>query len=145
MALRTLPSLGFLFHILLAGGVRAQGNTQTIRGTILDSDTRQPLIGATVVIVGSSPIKGSTTDLGELEKKALQAAQRQALWLGTGFPWTDIEASKLHTLISLGVVRTLGKAAQQTEGAYWVRGPRGSRRRTRGPAARSRWWRRRRR
>ncbi|MBK6549457.1 MAG: TonB-dependent receptor [Flavobacteriales bacterium] len=63
MALRTLPSLGFLFHILLAGGVRAQGNTQTIRGTILDSDTRQPLIGATVVIVGSSPIKGSTTDL----------------------------------------------------------------------------------
>jgi hypothetical protein len=63
MALRTLPSLGFLFHILLAGGVLAQGNTQTIRGTILDSDTRQPLIGATVVIVGSSPIKGSTTDL----------------------------------------------------------------------------------
>jgi len=61
-------------------------------------------------------------DLGELEKKALQAAQRQALWLGTGFPWTDIEASKLHTLISLGVVRTLGKAAQQTEGAYWVHG-----------------------
>ena len=61
-------------------------------------------------------------DLGDLEKKALQAAQRQALWLGTGFPWTDIEASKLHTLISLGVVRTLGKDAQQTEGAYWVHG-----------------------
>lgn len=39
-----------------------QGNTQTIRGTILDTDTRQPKIGATVVVVGSDPILGTTTD-----------------------------------------------------------------------------------
>jgi conjugal transfer pilus assembly protein TraD len=42
--------------------------------------------------------------------------------LGRGFPWTDIEATKLHTLMSMGVVRTLGKAAQHAEGSYWVHG-----------------------
>lgn len=43
--------------------VMAQGHTQTVRGTIVDGDTRQPLIGATVVVVGSDPIIGATTDL----------------------------------------------------------------------------------
>lgn len=48
--------------MLLLGEVIAQGNAQTIRGTILDTDTRQPLIGATVMVVGSDPILGATTD-----------------------------------------------------------------------------------
>jgi conjugal transfer pilus assembly protein TraD len=61
-------------------------------------------------------------DLAALAKKARESAQQSAFWLGRGFPWTDIEATKLHTLIALGVVRTLGKAAQQTEGAYWIHG-----------------------
>ena len=61
-------------------------------------------------------------DLAELERKAGLSAKQKAFWLGKGFPWTDIEATKLHTLISLGVVRTIGKAAQHTEGAYWIHG-----------------------
>lgn len=61
-------------------------------------------------------------DLAALARKARESAQQSAFWLGRGFPWTDIEATKLHTLIALGVVRTLGKAAQQTEGAYWIHG-----------------------
>ncbi|MEO9966126.1 MAG: TonB-dependent receptor [Reichenbachiella sp.] len=36
--------------------------TQTIRGTILDKDTQQPIFGATVIIVGTTPLKGATTD-----------------------------------------------------------------------------------
>lgn len=36
--------------------------TQTIRGTILDKDSQQPIFGATVIVVGSNPIKGATTD-----------------------------------------------------------------------------------
>ena len=61
-------------------------------------------------------------DLAELQKKARQAAEENSLWLGKGFPWTDIEANKLHALLSLGVVRTIGQAAQHTDGAYWVHG-----------------------
>lgn len=40
----------------------AQGYLQTVRGSVVDADTRQPLIGATVVVVGSDPIKGATAD-----------------------------------------------------------------------------------
>lgn len=61
-------------------------------------------------------------DLAELQEKARQCASRKTFWLGKGFPWTDIEANKLHALLSLGVVRTIGQAAQHTDGAYWVHG-----------------------
>lgn len=60
--------------------------------------------------------------LPELGKQARQSARQKSFWLGKGFPWTDIEAAKLHTLISLGVVRTIGKVAQHAEGAYWIHG-----------------------
>lgn len=36
---------------------------QTIRGSILDKDTQQPIIGATVIVVGSNPLKGNITDV----------------------------------------------------------------------------------
>lgn len=61
-------------------------------------------------------------ELPELDVKAHQSAEKKSFWLGKGFPWTDIEATKLHTLISLGVVRTIGKVAQHAEGAYWIHG-----------------------
>lgn len=51
-----------LLLIALTGDLMAQVNTQTIRGTILDTDTRQPMIGATVMVVGSDPLIGTTTD-----------------------------------------------------------------------------------
>ena len=55
----------FLSIILLvtAGGLMAQGHQQTVRGTIADGDTRQPMFGATVIIVGSDPMIGTTADL----------------------------------------------------------------------------------
>jgi len=49
--------------IALSGALMAQGHTQTVRGTIVDGDTRQPLIGATVVLIDSDPLVGTTTDL----------------------------------------------------------------------------------
>jgi len=62
MHLRSVLSFITFLIMLFMGEVIAQGNTQTIRGTILDTDTRQPLIGATVMVVGSDPILGATTD-----------------------------------------------------------------------------------
>ena len=41
----------------------AQSYTQTVRGTVVDSDTREPLIGATVVVTGTVPQIGNTTGL----------------------------------------------------------------------------------
>ncbi|MGL1887624.1 MAG: carboxypeptidase-like regulatory domain-containing protein [Reichenbachiella sp.] len=37
--------------------------TQTIRGIVLDQDSQRPLIGATVLVVGSDPIIGAMTDI----------------------------------------------------------------------------------
>ena len=53
----------FLLLLLLVQELSAQGNQQTIRGTVLDSDTRQPLIGATVIVTNSDPLKGATADI----------------------------------------------------------------------------------
>jgi hypothetical protein len=51
-----------LFAILLADqGLFAQNLTQTIRGTVIDKETRSPLPGANVVILNSDPFQGTTT------------------------------------------------------------------------------------
>lgn len=42
--------------------LNSQNLSQTVRGTLLDADTQQPLIGAQVVIAGSEPLKGAVTD-----------------------------------------------------------------------------------
>jgi hypothetical protein len=60
------PNIRLFFSIIafsLIHSIHAQENRQVVRGTVIDDDTRIPLIGATVIIAGSDPIKGSTTDL----------------------------------------------------------------------------------
>ncbi len=58
--------LGML--LLLAISASAQETvtaelTQTIRGTLIDTDTKEPLIGASVIIVNSSSTLGTITDV----------------------------------------------------------------------------------
>ncbi|MBP9151060.1 MAG: TonB-dependent receptor [Flavobacteriales bacterium] len=56
----------FLFLILLSfidGTIYAQELTQIVRGSVIDQDSKIPLIGATVFIVGTDPILGASTDL----------------------------------------------------------------------------------
>ncbi len=40
----------------------AQLLTQTIKGTVIDTETQSPLIGATIIILGTDPLLGGTTD-----------------------------------------------------------------------------------
>lgn len=40
----------------------AQNSTQTIRGTIVDKEAQMPLIGATIIVLNTNPVKGSTAD-----------------------------------------------------------------------------------
>lgn len=42
---------------------QTSGMSQTVRGTILDIDSRLPLIGATIIIIGSDPVIGTITDV----------------------------------------------------------------------------------
>lgn len=49
--------------ILLAGSVGAQVVTQTIRGRMIDQDSRATLIGANITVLGSEPLLGASTDM----------------------------------------------------------------------------------
>lgn len=60
--MKTILSVLFLFTILFTGPVQAQ-STQTVRGRILDEASKSALIGATVVLEGSSPLLGATADV----------------------------------------------------------------------------------
>lgn len=56
----------FLFanvFVLVATQALAQIPTQTIRGRVIDKQAQFPLIGATVVIMESDPMKGTATDI----------------------------------------------------------------------------------
>lgn len=61
-----------LFNFLLAAMLillavpksNSQPITQTIKGTVYDIQTREPLIGATVIIRNSDPLMGASTDAG---------------------------------------------------------------------------------
>ncbi len=55
--LLTVFALGPIQH------VHSQSLTQTIRGEIYDQDSRIPLIGATVIVLGTDPILGASTDI----------------------------------------------------------------------------------
>ena len=52
-----------LFVLLIASQVEAQQLTQTLKGRIVDQISKSPVLGASVVVIGSDPLIGGTTDL----------------------------------------------------------------------------------
>ncbi len=59
----TLQSLLACFLLFLSANTFAQTPTQTIRGTVIDKDTRHPLIGATVRVLDLAETTGTVTDI----------------------------------------------------------------------------------
>jgi hypothetical protein len=53
----------FLVILIFTALSHGQKLTQTVRGTITDTDSKLPLIGATVTLLGSSPLIGAATDV----------------------------------------------------------------------------------
>ena len=53
----------FILLICIPPVIIAQEITQTIKGTVSDNETSNPLVGASVVILESKPLMGATTDL----------------------------------------------------------------------------------
>src|SRR5262249_29947029 len=52
----------FVPALFLSFMAQAQEPTQTVRGTVLDKDNRQPLTGATVVVINGTISGGTVTD-----------------------------------------------------------------------------------
>jgi hypothetical protein len=58
-----MKNLIFIFALFLAcQTASAQTLTQTIKGTVVDADTKEPLIGASILLMDSNPPIGNTTD-----------------------------------------------------------------------------------
>lgn len=53
----------FIIWFLTAYHGYGQQVVQTVRGTVLDEDSHVPLIGASVIVMGSDPLVGATTDV----------------------------------------------------------------------------------
>jgi hypothetical protein len=69
------------FAIQLAG----QNLTQTVRGTVIDVDSKLPLIGASMIIAGTNPAIGTTTDANgkfRLEKVSIGRVTLQLSYIG---------------------------------------------------------------
>lgn len=61
---QTLAMRAFLLSaLLLLFTLSVSAQTQTIRGTVVDQESKMSIIGATVVVMGSDPLIGTTTDL----------------------------------------------------------------------------------
>jgi hypothetical protein len=74
-----------LLFAMLSGLAFSQKLTQTLRGTIIDIDSKIPLIGATVKIAGSDPLIGTTTDLNgefKLDKIVVGRITLQLSYIG---------------------------------------------------------------
>jgi len=55
-------SLQLFITMLMATNLSAQVLTQTIRGKIVDTDSRSPIAFATVIVAGTAPLLGATSD-----------------------------------------------------------------------------------
>ncbi len=51
-----------LILFLTANGVFAQEFTQTIKGRIIDQQSKSPIVGVNIIVLDSKPFQGSTTD-----------------------------------------------------------------------------------
>ena len=60
--MKRLTGVLFLFF-LITGITKAQDITQTIRGTVVDQESKFPLIGVTVQLLGGEEVKGAITDI----------------------------------------------------------------------------------
>lgn len=77
----------FLLLIWLIGSstTKAQEFTQTIRGRVVDAQSKYPLAGANIVLLESEPMQGTTTDANgnfRLEKVKVGRQNLQASYLG---------------------------------------------------------------
>ena len=96
--------------------IQAQQLTQTVRGIVLDMDSEYPLIGATVMVIGTDPILAATTDIdGDFKIEGVPVG-RQSLeirYLGyeTGFLTNLVVTSGKELVLNT----QLRESAQQLE------------------------------
>lgn len=78
-------SIAAIFLVFLTLLSYSQSPTQTVRGTVVDEDNKQPMLGVAVIVPGSDPLIGTVTnEKGEfrLEKIPVGRLQLQLNYIG---------------------------------------------------------------
>lgn len=52
-----------VIFLMISNDAQPQNLTQTVKGTVVDRESRSPLPGANIVILGTDPLKGASSDL----------------------------------------------------------------------------------
>lgn len=102
-----LLSLSFLLTITIS----AQDVTKTIRGVVTDKETLMPLIGARIIIVGSSPLIGSVTDVdGNFRLEGVPVGRQTVEVTYVGYePYTqqNIDLTSKDIVLTIGLVESV--------------------------------------
>ncbi|HLC84031.1 MAG TPA: TonB-dependent receptor [Bacteroidia bacterium] len=87
-----MKKIAFIFIILLSGlKVNAQTYTQTIRGKVIDADSKSILFGANVILLNSDTLIGSTTDVdGKFRLDKIPVGRRALKVTSIGYEETFI-------------------------------------------------------
>ena len=94
----------WLVSILLCAFISGHSQiTQTIRGRVIDTDSRQPLIGANVIIIDSDPFIGASSDIDgyfTLESIAIGRVSLKISFLGySEITLNNIELNSSHETV----------------------------------------------
>ena len=73
-----MKTLLFVITLFIAGHSFSQNLTQTVRGSLKDKQTFEPLIGAKIIIVGTDPLIGAVSDMdGKFRLENVPAGRQQ--------------------------------------------------------------------
>jgi hypothetical protein len=109
----------FTYCVVYATNAFAQQGTQTIRGTVIDRESKQPLIGATISVSNGSIIGGATTDTEgnfKIEKIPLGRKNIKVTYIGyetLNYPDVMVTAGK-EVILNLSLVEAVTKMNEVT-------------------------------
>ncbi len=98
-----MKNILFTFLGLLLTGLVAAQSSQTIRGTVIDKDSRMAVPGVNIVLVNSNPLIGTVTDaegIFRLEKVAIGRQSIQASSIGyKAVSVNDLILNSVHEIV----------------------------------------------
>ncbi|MCI5080962.1 MAG: TonB-dependent receptor [Saprospiraceae bacterium] len=107
-------ALSTIILVLCSSFLLAQTPTQTIRGTVFDQDNQLPLIGATITILQSNPLLGTTTNTSgqfRFESVPIGRVSLQISYIGYQeriIPNIELNSAK-EVILDIGLVESVVK------------------------------------
>ena len=106
--------------ILFTGfGAQAQQLTQTVRGTVVDQDSKAPLFGVNIVVVNSDPFLGTTSDMdGNFKLENVPVGRQNIQLTYIGYKESTVANLEVNTgkevVLNLQMVESIAQLQEAT-------------------------------